>query len=334
MVLRAPETVVVHLQHPVLDQLQGLRVVQSPGLAIGFVEREQQLVDAIRRARVSVAFDMDGLVHEPDQLQGLAEGVRRLRSDLVSDARHLAQFGRAGGCVHPLGLAGQELGIPRDPCGQSAHSDLGGGQEVQAAQVGLGLAASLDACEQSGQSAAQQFAVAGAEVSLIRDELVVQRLRDFVGAAVGRLAADLCAELAPHVPVHPPLPDLVGNMALQMADAVGPLAGVDPVLTDPQFDHHRHPAGQFGDRARQAIVLAQIQRHRLEVLAQGQGLANDPRPILRRLEDLGKRLSPVQRDAERRSDDFAAEGREVRRQIADRPGRHRGVRPAGRSRGA
>ena len=101
VVLRAPEGVVVHLEHEVLGQAQDLGVVEPAGLAVGLVERQQQLVDPVGRAGVAVALDVDRLVHEPDQLQGLAEGLGRLRGDL---ARRSATS-RAAPAARPASLA-------------------------------------------------------------------------------------------------------------------------------------------------------------------------------------------------------------------------------------
>jgi hypothetical protein len=80
---------------------------------------------------------------------------------------------------------------------------------------------------------------------------------------------------------------------------VGDLTRVDAVFTDAQLDNHRHGTGPFADRASQRVMLAQVKRYGLEILAQRQGLADNPRLVGVTLIDAGEDLSPVQTNTDR-----------------------------------
>ncbi len=336
MVLGTPEAVVVELQHEVLDPPQRGGVVQPAGPAIRLVEREQQLIDAVRRTRVPVALDVDRLVDEPDQLQGLGKGLRRPSGDFSGNPGQFPQLRRPAGMIAALRLGGEELGVSQHPLAQTVQGRFGGGQEVQPLRIRFVLPAADHAIQHARHADPQQLAVTGREMSLMGEEFVVQRLRHLLDLRVGRLAANLRPELAPHVAIQPGLADLRRHLALEIAGTIRPLAGVDAVLAEPQLDHHRHGPGDLRDRTGQPVVRPQIERDRPKILAQGPSLADDPGPVLVCLEDPREGPRAVQRDADRRIQDLAAQGRDLRVSAGRRGGPHRAgtagsqSRPAGR----
>ena len=316
MVLRSPERVVVHLEHEVLDEPQDLGVVQPSGPAVGFVEGQQQLVEPVGRAGVAVAFDVDRLVGQPDQLQRLAERLGRLVGDLGADPGHLAQLGRAARLVAAFRLVLQELGVAAGPGVQPLERLLRGCEERQLVGIALVLAPRLHLVPQPADSDPQQFPITGAEMPLVGKELVVgTHGREFRMVLDRRLAQDLGAVMAPQILVLPIVADLLRHSPVEMTSAVGPFADVDAVLADAQFDHHRHRPGGFADRAGQSIVRAEVQRYGLEVLAQGRRLADDPGLALGLTKHLGEGLCPMQGDAHRRLDDLAPQRGRLRCQV-------------------
>ncbi len=202
----------------------------------------------------------------------------------------------------------EEIGIAADPVGESTQRDFRRFEEGLLLRIGLGEAPRLHAGKDSANSHAQEFGVAGAQVSLVGEELVFQGLRDLVRALVVRLPQNLGAVEPPHVAVHPVLANLRRNLSAEVARAVGALAGVDTVFADAQFHNYGHCARRFADRSGQAVVVAEVERHGAKVLGQGHGLAEHPGFVFRFLEDTGEDLGAVQADAERGIEDFLAQG--------------------------
>jgi len=120
-----PEAVVVHLQHEVLDQAERPGVVDAAGGPIRFVERPQELVDPVRRAGIAVAFDMDRLMDEPNQLQGFAKRPGWLHGDLAGDPRHLVQLRSPRRRGVTCGFGRQKLGVTTNPIGQPGQRIFG-----------------------------------------------------------------------------------------------------------------------------------------------------------------------------------------------------------------
>ena len=87
-----------------------------------------------------MALDVDRLVRKPDQLQRLAEGVRRQRRELIANACHLLEFGGAAGVVAAVRFGLQEFAVAACP------SAKGRSGVCSAAVKNASLSASLSPC--------------------------------------------------------------------------------------------------------------------------------------------------------------------------------------------
>ncbi|OPZ11069.1 MAG: hypothetical protein BWZ10_02250 [candidate division BRC1 bacterium ADurb.BinA364] len=308
-VLDAPERIVALLENKVLAQPQRLRVVQAPGLPVFDIIRIENLIQAVGRAGVSVAFDVDGLMDQPNQLHRLAEGRRRFVGDFGADAAHFSQVSRAFGAGAPRFLA-EERRMAFGPVRNAAQRMLGGCEKLQLLRRGFALAAAQHALDHATQAKIEQFAIAGAEVPLIRNELVLRLVGERQIDSHHR--AHISSVAPPQVAVAPIGMDVLGNLALQISRPVRIFVQINRIFGDAEFDHQRHGAGRAGNGSGDAVAGTQIQCHCPQVLAQGQRLVHDPGRGFVFPKHARERLGAFEADAHRRIEDVLAQSSHIR----------------------
>ena len=213
-----------------------------------------------------MAFDVDGLVHEPDELQRLMEGLGWIDCDPGSDVPRAAQ-----------------LGVALGPCGHAAQAMLGGRQECRHGGVGLALPSGEHTLQDAGQTDLKQLSVARAQVALTGQELV---LGDLAPLDLDPLDVQLVSTVAaPQVAVLPVVDDVLWHLVAHVAAAVRVLGYEDLVLADAKLHVDGHRAGRLGQGAGDLVAVAHVEGHGLHVLAEGHRLAHDPRGALGLLED-------------------------------------------------
>ena len=111
------------LDPEVREELQRLVAGDLPGINICLVVGIEILVEATERERVAVRFDLENHLGEPDGLDGLAEGGRRLVGNARADGGHPLELRFARGVRLRLGLPRSERGIAQREAADGVDHD-------------------------------------------------------------------------------------------------------------------------------------------------------------------------------------------------------------------